>query len=85
MATNCRDSGLESMATGLQSSHEDDTDKRDHFKNNSTLILEPYLHQKKTHWPRDGRHILAQYDDQTVVVYQAFKYKIAKFAVENQR
>lgn len=33
---------------------------------------ESYLAQK-ARWPASGRHILAQYDDETVVVYQAFR------------
>lgn len=43
-----------------------------------------YIFQKE-HWPKEGKHILAQYDDKTVIVYQAFKPSIAKYAVENQR
>ena len=26
----------------------------------------------RNHWPREGRHILGCFDDETVVVYQAF-------------
>jgi hypothetical protein len=44
----------------------------------------PYEHVA-TGWPDSGRHILAQYDDSTVVVYQAFRSTIADFAVEHQR
>ena len=43
----------------------------------------PYLEQKKT-WPRDGKHILACYDENTIVVYQAFRASIGKFAIKNQ-
>jgi hypothetical protein len=35
------------------------------------------------HWPRAGQHILAQYDDQTVVVYQAYCDEIGQFAAAN--
>jgi hypothetical protein len=35
-------------------------------------------------WPKTGRHILAQFDAETIVVYQAYKPAIAKFAVEHQ-
>jgi hypothetical protein len=35
-------------------------------------------------WPRSGRHILAQYDDDSVVVYQAYRPEIGRFAVEHQ-
>ena len=44
----------------------------------------PYLTQKKS-WPKHGRVILAHYDEDTIVVYQAFKPSIAKYAVEHQR
>ncbi len=33
----------------------------------NTLKLEPYL-EPKARWTRAGKHILAQYDDETVVV-----------------
>ena len=38
-----------------------------------------YLEQKKR-WPAEGRHILAQYDDQTIIVYQAYSPAIGQFA-----
>jgi hypothetical protein len=31
-------------------------------------------------WPSSGRHILAHYDDATVVVYQALRSAIAAYA-----
>lgn len=31
-------------------------------------------------WPRTGRHILAQYDSTSVVVYQAYRPEIGRFA-----
>lgn len=34
-------------------------------------------------WPQSGRHILAQYDAETVVVYQAYCPQIGRFAVEH--
>ena len=46
---------------------------------------EHYCSQKKSFWPKSGKHILAQYDDHTVVVYQAYKPSIAEYAVKNQR
>ena len=46
---------------------------------------EHYFSQKKKFWPKTGKHILAQYDDETVVVYQAYKPSIAEYAVKNQR
>lgn len=44
------------------------------------LVTEPYLAQR-TRWPRRGRHVLAQHDDDAVVVYQAFRPSIAREAV----
>ncbi|MBA2540749.1 MAG: DUF4291 domain-containing protein [Deltaproteobacteria bacterium] len=34
-------------------------------------------------WPASGRHVLAQYDDDTVVVYQAYRPSIGRFAAEH--
>ena len=34
-------------------------------------------------WPATGRHILAHYDAETIVVYQAYRPAIGKFAVPN--
>lgn len=41
--------------------------------------------EQATHWPREGRQVLAQHDDATVVVYQAFRPDIAEYAVAHQR
>lgn len=49
-----------------------------------TLTIQPYLEQLP-HWPQTGQHILAQFDDDSVVVYQAYRPSIALFAVANQR
>jgi hypothetical protein len=46
-------------------------------------LSEPYGEQEKI-WPQEGKHILAQYDDETIVVYQAFNHKIADYAVKHQ-
>ena len=43
------------------------------------LITEPYLAQQ-ARWPRSGRRILAQYDADSVVVYQAYNPAIGHFA-----
>jgi len=45
------------------------------------LVMEPYEAQVPV-WPKDGRHILAQFDDDTVVVYQAYRPAIGRFAAE---
>jgi hypothetical protein len=44
----------------------------------------PYLEQRAV-WPASGRHILARFDDDTIVVYQAYRPAIADFAVAHQR
>ncbi|MEH2055689.1 MAG: DUF4291 domain-containing protein [Nostoc sp.] len=43
------------------------------------LITEPYFTQV-SNWPKNGRHILAQYDDHLIVVYQAYRPAIGNFA-----
>ncbi len=43
-----------------------------------------YSTQVKQHWPQEGMHILAQYDEDSVVVYQAYQPQIADYAVEHQ-
>ena len=44
-----------------------------------TLLTQLYLEQKAL-WPRAGRHILAQFDDDSVIVYQAYRAGIGRFA-----
>lgn len=46
------------------------------------LVTEPYSLQA-SRWPAAGRGILAQFDSDSVVVYQAFKPDIGRFAVEH--
>lgn len=46
------------------------------------LELSRYLEQK-TSWPASGRHIMAQFDDATIVVYQAYRPSIGHFAAEH--
>jgi hypothetical protein len=36
-------------------------------------------------WPQSGRHILACHDDATIVVYQAYRPSIGRFAIEHGR
>ncbi len=36
-------------------------------------------------WPKTGEVILASFDENEIVVYQAYKPSIARFAVENQK
>jgi hypothetical protein len=49
-----------------------------------SLTLEAYTAQA-ARWPAEGRHILAQYDERSVVVYQAFCPAIGRWAVEHGR
>lgn len=46
------------------------------------LLTEPYLEQVKR-LPLSGRHILAQFNEESVVVYQAYNSNIGKFAANN--
>jgi hypothetical protein len=46
------------------------------------LETEPYVEQVMR-WPSAGRHILAQFDETSVVVYQAYKRSIGEFAAKN--
>ena len=47
--------------------------------------VQSYLSQHGEVWPKEGKHILAQYDKDSVVVYQAYCPEIADYAVEHQR
>jgi len=46
------------------------------------LVTEIYPEQVKV-WPTEGRHILAQYDNDTIIVYQAYRPSIARYAAEH--
>lgn len=46
------------------------------------LITEPYLAQVDR-WPRTGYHILAQFDEESVIVYQAYRPSIGHFAAQH--
>jgi len=48
------------------------------------MRLAPYAEQS-ARWPASGRHILAQFDVDTLVVYQAYRPEIARWAVSHQR
>jgi len=48
------------------------------------LRTQPYLEQRQR-WPKAGQHILAQFDADTVVVYQAYRPAIGKYAAQHQR
>ncbi len=46
------------------------------------LLTESHAAQQP-HWPASGRHILAQYDDESVIVYQAYRAEIGHFAAQH--
>ncbi|MBW4690248.1 MAG: DUF4291 domain-containing protein [Lyngbya sp. HA4199-MV5] len=46
------------------------------------LKVEPYLQQQER-WPETGKVILAQYDADSIVVYQAYRPEIGHFAAEH--
>ena len=41
--------------------------------------------EQSRQWPQSGRHILAQFDAETIIVYQAYRATIGRFAVEQGR
>jgi Domain of unknown function (DUF4291) len=49
---------------------------------NKPFLTEPYATAKQE-WPSTGKHILAQFDDDSVLVYQAYRKEIADYAVQN--
>lgn len=46
------------------------------------IPTESYV-QQLLRWPTEGRHILAQFDDESVVVYQAYRPTIGRFAAKH--
>jgi hypothetical protein len=46
------------------------------------LPTERYVDQRRA-WPAAGRHILASFDAETIVVYQAYSRAIGQFAISN--
>ena len=48
----------------------------------TSLRLESFQTQS-ARWPASGRHVLAQFDDDAVVVYQAYRPSIGRFAAEH--
>lgn len=47
------------------------------------LKIKPYIKQQKD-WPQTGHHIMAQYNDKEIVVYQSYRPEIGSFAVQHQ-
>jgi hypothetical protein len=46
------------------------------------LATELYVEQAKR-WPQQGRHILAHFDEHSVIVYQAYRPSIGRFTIEH--
>ncbi|PTT91241.1 hypothetical protein DBR42_04275 [Pelomonas sp. HMWF004] len=46
------------------------------------LATAPYL-QQAAEWPGQGEHILAQHDETSVIVYQAYRPSIGRYAIEH--
>ncbi len=46
------------------------------------LMTQSYSEQVER-WPTSGRHILAQFDDEIITVYQAYRPEIGNFAVKH--
>ncbi|XP_050408530.1 uncharacterized protein LOC126823624 [Patella vulgata] len=77
-------SGLDRQGGIVQKA--DDVDKNSDIetrKSKTSLKIQLYAEQKRI-WPTEGKHILAQFDQETIVVYQAFNPSIAKYAVNHQ-
>ena len=47
------------------------------------LKLKKYKEQLQN-WPQSGHHIMAQYDDEKIIVYQSYRKEIGEFAIKNQ-
>ena len=47
------------------------------------LATELYVDQV-ARWPREGRHILAHHDEETIVVYQAYRPSIGAHAIKHR-
>jgi len=46
------------------------------------LPTELYVQQARR-WPAEGRHILAHYDAETIVVYQAYRPSIGEYVIKH--
>ena len=54
------------------------------MESDTALTLERYRDQQ-ARWPAAGRHILAQYDETSVVEYQAYRPAIENYAARHGR
>jgi Domain of unknown function (DUF4291) len=66
--------------------------EEDEKKNQGAVAASPhplpvsrYVEQVANVWPSEGRHILAHYNNDTIVVYQAYRESIARYALEHQQ
>jgi hypothetical protein len=46
-------------------------------------LLTEFFAAREPKLPTSGKHILAQFDEDSIIVYQAYRTSIARFAVEN--
>jgi hypothetical protein len=54
------------------------------WKEGESVALSIALYSEQVQeWPREGRHILAQYDEDTIIVYQAYRPSIGQFTAEH--
>ncbi|KAH3757215.1 DUF4291 family protein [Pelomyxa schiedti] len=51
----------------------------------ANIALMGYTQQRETMWPKGGRAVVAQYNDEAILVYQAYCHSIADYAVKNQK
>lgn len=47
------------------------------------IKLKKYKEQLQD-WPKEGHHIMAQYDEKKIIVYQSYRKEIGEFALKNQ-
>ena len=47
------------------------------------IELKKYTEQD-VQWPQSGYHIMAQYNEKEIIIYQSYKKEIGNFAVKNQ-
>jgi hypothetical protein len=50
----------------------------------ASIPTQPYADQV-ARWPTSGQHILAHYDETSIIVYQAYRPSIGRYAIEHQQ
>lgn len=53
------------------------------YLENMKLNIKNYKEQQYN-WPQSGHHIMAQYDDEKIIVYQSYRPEIGNFAAAHQ-